>query len=116
MELTTITYLGRLVAVATPTRFILNDELEDRPRTDPERRFVTWMCAYAWDIHAGRSPGPYTEQRARAFVRGALIPGELLERPELDVPRAAAALGVPERELDAARNDQTLLRLRAVGR
>jgi len=92
-----------VVAAATAERFLLSDELEHRPSGDPERTFVIYMCLYARDIAAGQLPGPYSEQRARRFARACLIPAELAERADLDVPRAAAALGVPEHELHAAR-------------
>ncbi|MGI9100728.1 MAG: hypothetical protein ACR2H2_19950 [Solirubrobacteraceae bacterium] len=98
-----ITYMGRVVAAATAERFLLSDELEHRPVGDPERTFVIYMCLYARDIATGDLPGPYTEQRARRFARACLIPAELTERASLDTARAAAALGVPEHELHAAR-------------
>ncbi len=84
-------------------RFLLSDELEHRPVGDPERTFVAYMCLYARDLATGDLPGPYTEQRARRFARACLIPAELAERPGLDTTRVAAALGVPEHELHAAR-------------
>ncbi len=98
-----ITYRGRVVAAATAERFLLSDELEHRPSGDPERTFVIYMCLYARDIATGQLPGPYSEPRARRFAAACLIPAELAERPALDTARAAAALGVPERELRVAR-------------
>ncbi len=102
MQLQPITYHGRLLAV-TATRFYLSDRLE---HGDPvERSFVTFMCAYARDVINGQLPGPYSEQGARRYARYCLLaPGcrELLERPELDLPRTAHALGVPETEIRAA--------------
>jgi hypothetical protein len=61
------------------------------------------MCAYAGDVARGELPGPYTDADARLYARACLIPTELLERPTLDVHSAAAALGVPADELQAAR-------------
>ena len=63
------------------------------------------MCAYAREVLAGELPGLYTEDKARRFARAALIPEGLLERGDLETSRAAAALQIPERELDAALTD-----------
>lgn len=93
---------GRLVAVAARDRFFLCDELERRPRGDPEACFVAFMCAYALDVVRGELPGPYNDDDARRYARAWLIPDELLERRALDVPRAARALGLPADELAAA--------------
>jgi hypothetical protein len=57
------------------------------------------MCAYAMDVLSGVLDGPYNEDEARHYARAALIPGELAERPDLNVEQAASALGVPEDEL-----------------
>jgi hypothetical protein len=43
--------------------------------------------------------------RTRVATRAVLVPEELLERPALDIDRAAAALRVPARELRAARDE-----------
>jgi len=97
-----ITYRGRTVAAATPRRFFLSDDLDDRPPGDPEMVFVCFMCCYARELLTGRLPGPYSEDRARQFAQAALIPAELLERDQLDAAHTAAALGVPAEELREA--------------
>jgi hypothetical protein len=61
------------------------------------------MCSYATDIARGLLPGPFDAVDAHRYARAFLIPEELLERQELDVDRAATALGVPVDELRAAR-------------
>jgi hypothetical protein len=66
-----------------------------RPQGDPELVLIATMCAYAIDIALGLLPGPLTAVDACRYARAALIPDELLERPGLDVERAAEALGVP---------------------
>ena len=104
-ELQVVTYRGRLVAVAIPTHFFLADRIARLPVGHPQLCFVVFMCFYARDVLTGELPGPYRDSDARVFARAALIPGELLERPELDIPRAAAALGLPARELRAARRE-----------
>ena len=102
MKLQPITYRGQTVAAATPERFFLADELRHRPAGDPETVFVCYMCAYAREVLTGELPGPYTEDNARRFARGALIPDELLERRHINTYGAAVVLGIPERELAAA--------------
>ncbi len=103
IQLQPITYRGRLVAVATSTRFFLSDELEDR--TDQaDLGMVVFMCMYAIDVASGQLRGPYRDKDARRYARCCLLApgsGELLEREDLDVPRAARALGIPADELCA---------------
>lgn len=98
-----ITYRGRIEACATATRVFLCEELERRPTSDPELRFVLLMCCYARDVITGRLPGPYRTEDARRYARAALIPGELLERPLCDARRTAGALCIPIDELLQAR-------------
>lgn len=102
-----VMYRGRLVACATASRLFLADELERRPVGDPERTFVTFMCAYAGDVLRGELTGPYTDEQAQRYARAALIPEELLD-PERHVGRrqrlahTAEALGLPAVELEQA--------------
>ncbi len=103
MTLQPICYRGRTVAAATRRRFFLADSLDEQPASDPERTFVILMCAYAGDVLAGVLPGPYSDEDARRYARACLAPLELFERRELDVDRAAQALGIPPDELRAAR-------------
>lgn len=98
-----VVYNGRTVAVASRSRFFLCDDLDSAPVRDPDRRWVIYLCAYAGDILNGRLPAPYDPEEARACARACLIPAELVEREGIDVDRVAGGLGVPVRELDAAR-------------
>ena len=108
MDIQPITYRGRTVAACTRGRIFLADALERRRPGDPELTFVLYMCAYAGDVARGLLPGPYSDADACSYARACLIPAELLERPELDVQRAAAALGVPAAELEAARHEHPI--------
>jgi hypothetical protein len=103
MRLQAITYRCRLVAVCSRRRFFLAEHLEHRPPEDPERTFAVLMCAYAGQVLLGELPGPYRDDHARRYARACLIPAELLERPALDIARAARALRVPAHELHTAR-------------
>jgi hypothetical protein len=105
MDVQPITYCGRIVAACTRECFLLADDLAYRPAGDPELVFVVMMCSYATDIARGVLPGPFDDADARRYARAALIPEELLERPELNVEHTAAALSVPARELRAARDE-----------
>ena len=98
-----ITYRGRIVTACTSKCFLLADDLAYRAPGDPELVFVVAMCSYATDIAQGLLPGPFDDDDACRYTRAFLIPEELLERPELDVDRAAAALGVPADQRRAAR-------------
>jgi len=109
MSLQTITYQGQTVAAAARERFILSDELAARRPDDPERTFILFMCLYARDVALGVLPGPYCDEDARRFARACLIPAELLERPALNIARAAAALGVPAAELQAAQAEHRVV-------
>lgn len=71
--------------------------LDARRVEDHERALVIFMCAYASEVPARRASRPCTDADARRFARACLIPGELLERPGLDVARAARALQLPAR-------------------
>jgi hypothetical protein len=99
MWLQPITYRGRVAACATTTRVFLADEMRHRPAADPELTFVLLMCCYARDVMTGELSGRYSDEKARAYARAALIPQELLERPLADPTRTAQALGVPVDEL-----------------
>ncbi len=108
MALQPITYRGEVLAAASPTRFLLSDELRRRRAGDPELTFVLYMTAFARDIFAGELPGVYSDERARRYARGALIPDELLERPQVDLAHTARALAVPVDELaQAVREHET---------
>ncbi len=103
-----ITYRGRTLAAATPERVFLGDELEDRPRGDPELTWVIYMAFCARDVLTGELPGPYTDADASIYARAALIPDEVLERPApAGEDRLARGLGVPLHELRIARADHT---------
>jgi hypothetical protein len=99
-----ITYRGRVVACATRTRVFLPAKLRSRPAGDPELTFVLFMCFYARDVMSGELAGRYSDDKARAYARAALIPEELLERPLADPRRTARALTVPLDELLHARS------------
>lgn len=105
LELQPITFRGRLVAVASSRRFFLCDDLDARPPGDPELSFVALMALYAIDVATGAQPGPYNDDDARRFARTCLLEpggGELLERDNLDIPRAAWALRIPADEFRVA--------------
>lgn len=105
MELVPIMYRGRLAALATRDRVFLARDLQARPAGDGELRLVLLMCCYARDVLCGQLPGPYELDSALRYARAALIPGELLERVTLDIAHAAAGLGIPAAELEAARRE-----------
>lgn len=108
MLLQAITYRRRTVAACTAREFFLCERLLQQPSQDPERTFVVLMCAYAGQVLRGELPGPYRTADARRYARACLTPAELLERPGLDLARAANALRIPIDELRAVRDDHRL--------
>lgn len=54
-----MTYHGQIAAIIGATRFHLAPHLDERPRDDPERQLMTWLCervpSAALDV-ARRSP------------------------------------------------------------
>ena len=105
MDIQPVTYRGRTVAAATRSRIFLAEALDARSASDPELTFVMYMCAYAGDMLPGELPGPYIDDDARRYARACLVPGELLERAELDLDQAARARRLPADELRAAREE-----------
>jgi hypothetical protein len=105
MQLQAITYGGRTVAACTARQFFLCERLLRQPPQDPERTFVVLMCAYAGQVLRGELPGPYRTSDARRYARACLSPAELLERPTIDLARAAYALGSQSMSSSPARDD-----------
>lgn len=52
MALQPVTYRDEVLAAASPTRFLLSDELRRRRAGDPELTFVLYMTACAREILA----------------------------------------------------------------
>jgi hypothetical protein len=103
MTVQLIFYRGRIAAVCGPTRAYLSPEVDELAEDDPVLRVVLGMCWYAHLIAEGELDGPYRDADALAFVRGALVPDELLERPAIDLHATANWLRIPVEELAAAR-------------
>lgn len=61
-----IIYHDRLAAVVLADQAILTDPLPDQ-----DERTVKAMCLYALEVAAGVQPGPYTDERALQYARGA---------------------------------------------
>lgn len=102
MSVITITHQGRVAALAVDTRLWLAAHVEALPDGHPRKRWICFMALYARDVLTGVVPGPYTDHDAERYARACLIPRELLERPALDIPRAASVLELPEDVLRAA--------------
>jgi hypothetical protein len=100
MTVQPIVYRGRRVAVATQTSYLLSTELEARPRDDPERLFVQFMCLHAADVLSGAASGPYSDERAREYARACLVPPGVVDG---DVELAARELRVSAAEIAVRR-------------
>lgn len=91
--------------MATSRRFFLCENLDARSPGDPELSFVALMACYAIEIAGGWRAGPYHDADARRYARQCLlapVASELLERPNLNIARAAQALRIPADELRVA--------------
>ncbi len=95
MPTITICHQGRVVAHAGRRRVRFAAHIHTLPDGHPRKRWVSFMALYAREILTGALPGPYSHAEAERFAAACLIPDEILERAELDVDRAAAALGLP---------------------
>lgn len=96
MSTISIAHAGRTVARAGRTRFWFGPSVEELPDGHPRKRWIAFMALYARAVLVGDLAGPYTDDDAERFARACLIPLELVERPRLDVLRAAAVLEVPD--------------------
>ena len=105
MDVQPIAYCGRIVAACTGECFLLADDLAYRPPGDPELVFVVMMCSYATDIARGVLPGPFDDVDARRYARAALIPEELLERPDSTSTTRPRHSACRPHELRAARDE-----------
>lgn len=94
--------------MATPTRCMLADWLNERPPGDPDVRVVAAMCMFAMDVASGRLPGRYSDDLALLFARELLIDGlELGAYADEPDATLAAHFQVPA-ELIAARREDRL--------
>jgi hypothetical protein len=67
-----VSYRGRVVGVAAPSRFYLAPDVEGLERGNPTRHLAVLMCVYARAVEVGELPGPYDERRAAACVDAVL--------------------------------------------
>jgi hypothetical protein len=102
MNTITLIHQDRVAGLASLTRVWFAEHIESLPDGHPRKRFVCFMALYARDVLAGALPGPYSDDDGERFAAGCLTPSELLERPELDIRRAADALEIPARALRRA--------------
>lgn len=101
-----IRYEQKIVATTGPTRVSLAPEIEALDDGHPVKRFVALMVLYARDVSTGALPGPYTDQEAEFYARGALIDDEAFARQAAaDDGSLAEIFGVPIEQVAAKRTD-----------
>jgi hypothetical protein len=112
MQTITLTYQHCTAALASRERFWLAAHIEALPAGDPTKRLVAYMAVYARDVLTGEQPGPYTDERARQFVRLALVEptAYLAHRRRCDI-ELAAALQLPVTEIPDVRREQAAITL-----
>lgn len=101
-----ISYDGRPVAMAGKDRFWITHSIALLPDGHPLKRMVSLMCAFARDVQAGETAGPYDDARAERFAREALLPATefLAEEAQEDID-LATRFQVPLREVAARRQE-----------
>ncbi len=103
-----ITYRTRSVAIASPERFWLTDEIDALPTGNPLKTWACFMCLYARDVLTGVLPSPYTDADAELFARAALIPDTALQRLRgLSDEQLAVHFNVPLEQIAERRHDTT---------
>lgn len=102
-----ITYQDRTAALAAPDRYWLATHIEVLPDGHPTKRVVAFMAMFARDVLNGTLPGSYSDQRAVAFARLALVDRHTYSAHErCSDSELAAALRLPVTEIPAVRRDQ----------
>jgi hypothetical protein len=102
-----IEYRGELVALVSRERVhIVSPWLLDRPASDPDLRFVAFMCACCGEVLNGRIPIQFTSELGERWARSALIGvDELALLHGASEREAARALNVPPEQLREARSE-----------
>src|SRR5687768_7137723 len=77
------------------------------PESDPECRFITFVCAYAGAILSGVLLGPCSDEDVRRYARACLVPAELLERADRASSAPLRVLRLPADELGSAARANT---------
>jgi hypothetical protein len=91
-----IRYGGEPLALQEDDHVLLAPAIAALEPQHPRRRFVAMMCVYALEVEDGLEPPPYTDARAEAYARRALMPrADFLRRLELPDHRLAEAFNVP---------------------
>ncbi len=104
-ELEPVEYRGELVALVSRERVhIISPWLARLPASDPDLRFVAFMCLCCGEVLNGRLAGPFTSEFAERWARLALIaPSKLGLLHDLSNEDAARLLRVPIEQVRAAR-------------
>lgn len=102
-----ITYNAQIAATAGATRIYFAPHLQERPKDDPERRFVGAMALYHHAVDRGELPGPYTDAAAELYARGVLVDdADFLASADLPDEALAERFGVPVEQIAAKRTDE----------
>ena len=102
-----ITYQDRTAALAAPDRYWLAAHIDALPDGHPTKRIVAFMALFARDVLNGTLPGNYTDHRAAAFARLALVDRHTYDaHARCNDRQLAAALRLPIVEMPAVRLEQ----------
>jgi hypothetical protein len=91
-----IRYGGEPLALQESHHVLLAPAIAALEPEHPRRRFVAMMCVYALEVEDRLEPPPYTDTRAEAYARRALMPrSDFLTRRELPDHRLAKVFNLP---------------------
>jgi hypothetical protein len=91
-----IRYGGESLALQEGHHVLLAPAVAALEPEHPRRRFVAMMYVYALEVEDRLEPPPYTDARAEAYARRALMPkADFLRRLQLPDHRLAEAFNVP---------------------
>ena len=113
METIAISHHDKTAALAAPDRYWLAAHIEALPDGHPTKSVVALMALYAGDVLSGALNGPYSDERALAFARLALLDADpCITDEQRNDAQLAAALNIPLCEIAAVRRDHTTRRRR----
>ena len=102
-----IFYAGRRVALAAGDWVKFSPHIELLETDHPLRRFVTAVCLWSCEVDTGRLPVGWDPLAAEVYARALLMPAELFEGLERELPDHVIAedLNVPLEQVALRRAD-----------
>ena len=102
-----IFYGGRLAALAEGERVVFCPHIELLEVDHPLRRFISALCLWSCEVDARRVPIRFDPRAAEGYARALLMPAELFDALESELPDHVIAedLSVPLEQVALRRAD-----------